>query len=112
MYVQEINEMTHIFSALGLYNKTKQLSNVTIMEASSPDAAGYSAAWTVAFAARAYIEKMKCSGRSEELVRIVIDDRVVPLQNCGADGYGRCTLSQRMLYHVSYISYPFIRIWS
>lgn len=100
------NDMTAIFAALGLYNRTAMLPNNTITEASSKEAAGYSAAWTVPFAARAYFEKMVCapSGNSqwgnwrtgqeaEELVRVVINDRVVPLVGCGADELGRCTLS-------------------
>lgn len=87
------NEMTQIFSALGLYNQTNRLSNTTVVEAESRDGAGYSATWTVAFAARAYFEKMQCGGSKEELVRIIVNDRVIPLQNCGADAHGRCTLS-------------------
>lgn len=102
------NDMTAIFSALGLYNHTAQLSNTTIEAANSSAAAGYSAAWTVPFAARAYVEKMVCSSSSnnggwqnwqqgqqtpEELVRIVVNDHVVPLVGCNADSLGRCTLS-------------------
>ncbi|KAL9640291.1 MAG: hypothetical protein Q9204_000772 [Flavoplaca sp. TL-2023a] len=86
------NDMTSIFSALGLYNSTGSLSNTSIQ---SPDAAGgYSAAWTVPFAGRAYFEKMACAGVDEELVRIVVNNRVVPIQRCGADGLGRCTLAK------------------
>lgn len=87
------NDMTGVFSALGLYNKTTYLSNDTVIEAESQEAQGYSAAWTVPFAARAYFEKMACKGKSEELVRVVINDRVVPLVGCGADENGMCTLS-------------------
>ncbi|RMY90238.1 hypothetical protein D0861_03744 [Hortaea werneckii] len=85
------NDMTAIFSALGLYNTTVALSNTTIVEA--PQADGYSAAWTASFAARAYFEKMTCQGHDEELVRILVNDRVQPLTQCGADPLGRCTLS-------------------
>lgn len=87
------NDMTEILSALGLYNRTVQLSNSTIDAAHSHEAAGYSAAWTVPFAGRIYFEKMHCSGYEEELVRVVVNDRVMPPQNCGADEYGRCLLS-------------------
>lgn len=103
------NDMTGIFSALGLYNKTVMLPNTTIIEPINSSAAGYSASWTVPFAARAYFEKMICSAPSnqgwqnwqsrqrgkttEELVRVVINDRVVPLVGCNADSLGRCTLS-------------------
>ncbi|KAL9043055.1 MAG: hypothetical protein Q9180_000135 [Flavoplaca navasiana] len=86
------NDMTSIFSALGLYNSTGPLSNTSIQ---SPDATGgYSAAWTVPFAGRAYFEKMACAGVDEELVRIVINNRVVPIERCGADRLGRCTLAK------------------
>jgi hypothetical protein len=85
------NDMTAIFAALGLYNGTSMLSNTT--RESARQAGGYSAAWTVTFAARAYIEKMTCGGDSaEELVRVLVNDRVVPLQGCGADALGRCAL--------------------
>ncbi|KAI6898844.1 hypothetical protein D0869_07479 [Hortaea werneckii] len=85
------NDMTAIFSALGLYNTTVALPNTTIVEA--PQADGYSAAWTASFAARAYFEKMTCHGHDEELVRILVNDRVQPLTQCGGDHLGRCTLS-------------------
>ena len=62
---------------------------------SAEQADGYSAARTVPFAARAYFEKMECTGdkTTEEIVRAVVNGRVVPLQGCGADSKGRCTLS-------------------
>lgn len=85
------NTMTAIFAALGLYNATAPLSNTT--RESAAGAAGYSASWTVPFAARMYVEKMTCGGGAgDELVRVLVNDRVVPLQNCGADELGRCTL--------------------
>ena len=85
------NDMTAIYSALGLYNTTAALLNTTIVEA--PQADGYSAAWTASFAARAYFEKMTCHRHEEELVRILVNDRVQPLTQCGGDHLGRCTLS-------------------
>jgi hypothetical protein len=86
------NDMTAIFSALGLYAGVAPLSNTTITEAK--EAKGYSASWTVPFAARAYFEKMKCGGSKEELVRVLVNDRVLPLDQCGGDGLGRCKLSK------------------
>lgn len=85
------NDMTGHFAAMGLYNITEQLSNATLQDALVTQ--GFSAAWTVPFAARAYFEKMKCSSTSEEIVRVLINDRVVPLQGCQADSLGRCTLN-------------------
>lgn len=85
------NDLTAIFSALGLYNDTAQFSETSIVEAT--EAGGYSAAWTVPFAARAYFEKMRCPEQGEELVRVIVNDRVQPLSQCGSDRHGRCSLS-------------------
>jgi hypothetical protein len=82
------NDMTAIYGALGLYNATAPLPKTRRETAS--DANGYAASWTVPFAARMYVEKMSCGGSGEELVRVLVNDRVVPLQNCGADALGRC----------------------
>lgn len=87
------NDMTAMFFVLGLYNATGLLSNSTRED--DPEAQdGYSAAWTVPFAARMYVEKMVCGGEEEELVRVLVNDRVRPLETCGADALGRCTLSK------------------
>jgi hypothetical protein len=85
------NDITSIFAALRLYNMTAPLDKENIQ--SSDEVEGYSAAWTVPFGARAFVEKMQCDGQSEELVRVLVNDRVVPLKNCGADELGRCKLS-------------------
>jgi len=85
--------MVSIFSALGLFNATTmQLSNTTLETVKQTD--GYSAAHSVPFGGRAYFEKMVCQSEpNEELVRVIMNDRVVPLVGCGADDKGRCTLS-------------------
>lgn len=89
------NDLTGIFSALGLYSSinspSSMLSNTTIEEVGITG--GYSAAWTVPFAARMYVEKMRCEGAEEELVRVVVNDRVVET-GCGGDELGRCTLGK------------------
>jgi len=85
------NDMTAIFSAMGLYNNIAPLPNNTIVEAE--DVGGYSAAWTAPFASRAYFEKLQCRGEPEELVRIIVNDRVQVLKQCGGDRLGRCKLS-------------------
>ena len=82
--------MTSIFAALGLYNSTMPLSKTSMQ--STGDTNGYSASWSVPFGARAYFEKMQCKGYDEEMIRILVNDRVVPLTSCGADTLGRCTL--------------------
>lgn len=84
------NDMSGIFAALGLYNHT-QLSNTTMKSTSKT---GYSAAWTVPFAARLYVEKLQCKHDEREFVRVVINDRVHPLKFCGGDKHGRCTLKR------------------
>ncbi|KAI5466591.1 histidine phosphatase superfamily [Mariannaea sp. PMI_226] len=86
------NSMTSIFSAMGLYNETQSLSTNKIVEA--PEAHGFSSAWVVPFAARMYVEKMDCGegGTTEQYVRVLINDRVMPLKTCGGDEYGRCKL--------------------
>ncbi|PSR92164.1 histidine phosphatase superfamily [Coniella lustricola] len=87
------NDMTGIFWAMGLYNKTQSLSNTTVQSVDELD--WYSASWTVPFAARMYVEKLQCADhRGEELVRVIVNDRVRPLETCGGDQYGRCTLSR------------------
>ena len=84
------NDMTASFAALGLYNSTLPLS--TTHEMTVEETNGYSAAWTVPFAARAYFEKLHCEGEGEEMVRVLVNGRVLPLKSCGGDALGRCTL--------------------
>lgn len=86
------NDMTAVYAALGLYNATENLS--TEKRQTTDETKGYSAAWTAPFAARMYVEKMTCGGGGEELVRVLVNDRVVPLQGCGADELGRCCLGK------------------
>lgn len=86
------NDMTAAFAALGLYNSTPPLSKTELMTIEEMNA--YSAAWTVPFAARAFFEKMQCEGVDEELVRVLVNGRVLPLEMCGGDALGRCPLSR------------------
>ncbi|KAH7375149.1 3-phytase A [Plectosphaerella cucumerina] len=85
------NDMMTIYAALGLYNNTAPLS--LSEKQSAKELGGFSAAWTISFGARMYVEKMRCGSEPEELVRILINDRVVPLVGCDADSLGRCRLS-------------------
>jgi hypothetical protein len=88
------NSMVSIFSALGLYNSTGNLPKHHIVPAVR--AHGYSSAWVVPFAARMYVEKLECGAtreqKGEEYVRVLINDRVMELDTCGGDEYGRCKL--------------------
>ena len=74
------NDMTSIFSALGLWNSTTGLD-------------GFEAGEVVSFAARAWIERMTCGRRQEEFIRVMINHRVMPLPQCGSDEHGRCAQS-------------------
>ncbi|RAH74148.1 histidine phosphatase family protein [Aspergillus aculeatinus CBS 121060] len=82
------NGMIPIFFALGLYNGTKPLSKTKVESMKETD--GFSAAWTVPFGARAYVEMMQCKAQPEPLVRVLVNDRVVPLHGCAVDKLGRC----------------------
>lgn len=88
------NTMVSIFSAMGLYNSTSKLPKHHIVPAIR--AHGYSSAWVVPFAARMYVEKLECGAtneeKGEEYVRVLINDRVMEMETCGGDEYGRCKL--------------------
>jgi hypothetical protein len=95
------NDITGILASLGLYSSTRPLSNTTFEPTQQTN--GYSASWTVPFAARVYFEKLQCSKYGgdmsrehsrEEKVRVIVNDRVIPLPFCGADGDGMCDLSK------------------
>ncbi|KAI6363096.1 hypothetical protein MCOR25_006038 [Pyricularia grisea] len=88
------NDMMGIYAALGIYNATAPDSVPKNKRKSAQELGGFSASWAVPFAARMFVEKMTCAGQNEELVRILVNDRVMRLQNCGADKMGRCTLSK------------------
>ncbi|KAL4899749.1 3-phytase B [Aspergillus multicolor] len=84
------NSMISIFFAMGLYNDTQPLSMDSVETVEEMD--GYAASWTVPFGARAYFEVMECKKEQEPLVRVLVNDRVVPLHGCEVDKLGRCTL--------------------
>ncbi|OQE31156.1 hypothetical protein PENFLA_c002G10123 [Penicillium flavigenum] len=82
------NGMIPFFFALGLYNGTAPLSLTHVQSPSQTD--GFSSAWTVPFGARAYVEMMQCRREPEPLVRVLVNDRVIPLHGCPVDKLGRC----------------------
>ncbi|KAL6902810.1 acid phosphatase [Trichoderma evansii] len=84
------NTMSSIFAALGLFNSTMDLP--LKYKVSPRRLHGFSASWAVPFGARLYVEKMQCGDSSEELVRVILNDRVVPLRTCNSDRLGRCKL--------------------
>ncbi|EER22936.1 3-phytase A precursor, putative [Coccidioides posadasii C735 delta SOWgp] len=88
------NTMITIFTALGLFNSTEPLPLDRIRTPVESD--GFSASWTVPFAGRAYVEKMKCDWsprKDDEFVRILLNDRVYPLHGCNVDSLGRCEVN-------------------
>ena len=87
------NDMTSIFAALGLFNNTPPLSKSEMM--TTEEMEGYSASRTVPFAGRMVVEKLQCQAADEEeMVRVLVNGRVLPLETCGADGMGRCSLGR------------------
>ena len=84
------NGLIPIYFALGLYDGTKPLPKSH--KQSTKETNGFSSAWTVPFAARASVEAMSCAGEPEPLVRVLVNDRVVPPHGCEPDSLGRCTL--------------------
>lgn len=87
------NGMTSIMSALGLFNETEQLP--TTSKISAEEANGFSSAWTVPMGARMYIEKLACGAgpKRQEFVRVLVNNRVMPLKVCNGDEFGRCKLN-------------------
>ncbi|KOS21380.1 3-phytase A [Escovopsis weberi] len=89
------NTMSSIFAALGLFDGTQDLP--AGRKLSPRRTHGFSAAWAVPFSARMYVEKMRCGSErgdqgGPELVRVLLNDRVMPLRGCGMDALGRCEL--------------------
>ncbi|KAL2818824.1 histidine phosphatase superfamily [Aspergillus cavernicola] len=84
------NSMISVFFAMGLYNGTAPLSQTAVESIAEMD--GYAASWAVPFGARAYFETMQCKREKKPLVRVLVNDRVVPLHGCAVDRLGRCKL--------------------
>ena len=84
------NDMIGIFSALNLFVDTEPMSNTTLL--SPEQMQGFAASWAVPFAARLYIEKLRCGQDGEEKVRMILNDRVMPLHGCVNDQFRMCGL--------------------
>jgi hypothetical protein len=91
--------MTSIFSAFGFYTNTSTILPTTSI-VTPAQAGGFSAGYAVPFSSRMYLEKQTCTSTnkcgkpiSTDYVRVIINDRVIPLNYCGADAYGRCTVA-------------------
>jgi hypothetical protein len=96
------NDMVGVLGALGVYGEVGMLGNETRSE--PEEVGGFATAWAVPFAGRIYVEKMRCRGEGEgdgdgdgdgeERVRVLVNDRVMPLRGCGADEWGMCALGK------------------
>ncbi|TLD07002.1 hypothetical protein PgNI_10084 [Pyricularia grisea] len=84
-------DFLQIYAALGLLGSTHNPVPANRI-VSNQRLAEFSISEVSPFAARMYVEKMTCSGHKEELVRILVNNRVMWLPHCGADGEGRCKL--------------------
>lgn len=88
------NDMSMIFAAMGLFNETSPPPTDHLLTWQAMK--GFSAANTVPFAARMYVEKLSCTSQDaegeEDWVRVIVNDRVMPLSSCGGDSLGRCRL--------------------
>lgn len=78
-------QMVAIYSAIGLFKQQDPLSTT------EPDP---ERTWRISrmtpFAGRMVTERLKCAG--EEFVRIFVNDALQPLEFCGADPSGVCSL--------------------
>ncbi|KAL9632988.1 MAG: hypothetical protein Q9164_004969 [Protoblastenia rupestris] len=84
------NDMTSIFAALSLFSHTPQLNLKEVM--STEEMGGYSASRTVPFAGRMVVEKLQCQNDDDEMVRVIVNGRVLPFESCGGDERGLCTI--------------------
>ena len=86
------NLMVGVFAAMGLFNSSTQPLSLKHMDKKRE----WIASRMVPFSARLVVEKMACTpfGNSfqREYVRILVNDAVQPLQFCGADQTGMCTV--------------------
>ncbi|EHA46753.1 3-phytase A [Pyricularia oryzae 70-15] len=93
------DDMIGIYAALGLFNAPASgTTKIPTNKIATPkELGGFSSSLVSPMGARMYVEKMICTGHKEELVRVLINERVMTLSNCGADRMGRCTLSKFIL---------------
>jgi hypothetical protein len=68
--------MAAVYSALGLFKMPKHLDPTTIQRGHE-----WKASKLIPFGGRMVAEKMNCQG--EDKIRILVNDRVMPLDSCG-----------------------------
>ncbi|KAF3939214.1 hypothetical protein ABW19_dt0207978 [Dactylella cylindrospora] len=86
------NTMVGILSSLNLFKNLPPLKNNT--RSIDPLGRSFSASKLVPFASRMYVEKLKCESHEEELVRVIVNDRLMNLQGCDEAAYGACKLHE------------------
>ena len=87
------NDMTAIFSAMGLFEGVPALTKHRVMDVE--EMGGYAASRSVPFAGRVVVEKLACGdGGKDEMVRFILNGRVWPFEGCGADERGLCRLER------------------
>jgi len=85
------NELIAIYSAIGLFQQPDDLPETSMPKDPSTDT--WIASRLVPFAARMVVERLECDGKDGEMVRILVNDQVQPLEFCeGADANGLCSL--------------------
>ncbi|RDL36099.1 uncharacterized protein BP5553_06711 [Venustampulla echinocandica] len=87
-------QMISIMTAMGLFNGSVSLGGLKSTDRQTSVTSGFSVAKLTPFSARMYFEKMTCEGSAEEMVRVLVNDAVQPLEFCGGDALGRCTLTK------------------
>ena len=91
------NQMIAIFAAMGLF---RQLAVEPLNLQKPDDGRIWRVGEMVPFSGRMVVERLECSHALEDgesknhaAVRILVNDRVQPLEFCGADNSGICSLS-------------------
>jgi Histidine phosphatase superfamily (branch 2) len=87
------NQMIAIYAALGLFAPVGGQSGWLDPQAIDDDRT-WLASKLVPFSGRLITEKVACGHgpHKQELVRILVNDAVQPLEFCGAEKHGLCTL--------------------
>ncbi|KAL2135742.1 hypothetical protein VTI74DRAFT_7112 [Chaetomium olivicolor] len=89
------NDMMSVIGALGVYDELEPEGLDKEERHGAEEVGGFAASWAVPFAARVYVEKMRCAEEGEEeMVRVLVNDRVMRLRDCGGDERGLCKLGR------------------
>jgi hypothetical protein len=84
------NTLMTVYSALGLFNNDTALPPDRRTRPSKAE--GYSASLVVPFGARMYVEKMSCDNKHYEMMRVLVDDRIIVPRGCDGNIVGLCSV--------------------